>query len=112
MLVEDDPATRQMFALALRRAGLPVEAAADGEEAIEHLSRDRPGLLLLDLVLPGIDGAVVGAAARAAYGPEFPIIVVTGHGRAAEKGRAMGARAAFEKPLGLDELVAAVRAAL
>lgn len=112
LLVEDDPAVRRMVKAALTGAGLEVESAADGSAAAAILAARRPALLLLDLGLPGVDGAVVGAAARAAYGEGLPIIVISGQDRAAERGHHLGARATLAKPFRLEELVAAIRTAL
>jgi DNA-binding response OmpR family regulator len=112
LLVEDHPATRRVLEAGLRLAGLRIDVAADGHEAIEKLAAGRPAVLVLDLVLPGVAGSVVGAAARAAYGVGLPIIAITAYGGAAEKGRAFGACAAFDKPFELRALVDSIRTAL
>ncbi|UQS25559.1 response regulator transcription factor [Amycolatopsis thermalba] len=78
LLIEDDPAVREGLCLGLRRHGHDVEPAADGEGGLRLLAARRPDLVLLDLMLPGIDGFEVCRRIRAT-GP-IPIIMLTARG--------------------------------
>ncbi|WP_037322103.1 response regulator transcription factor [Amycolatopsis thermoflava] len=78
LLIEDDPAVREGLCLGLRRHGHDVEPAADGEAGLRLLNARRPDLVLLDLMLPGIDGFEVCRRIRAT-GP-VPIIMLTARG--------------------------------
>jgi DNA-binding response OmpR family regulator len=78
LLIEDDPAVREGLELALSRQGHGVQAVGTGEEGLERLRSDRPDVVVLDLMLPGIDGFEVCRRAGA-IGP-VPIIVLTARG--------------------------------
>ena len=112
LVVEDDLHVRQTIQWALEDEGLPVETASDGRQALEWASRQRPGLVILDMGLPIIDGFGVAAGLRAAYGDSVPILTVTADGRAAEKARRVGAVDFLHKPFEIDALINAVRRAL
>jgi CheY-like chemotaxis protein len=79
LLVEHDPAARERLAKSLREQGWEVCEAADGREALDRIGVDRPGLILLDLMLPEMDGFEVIEKIR--ENPEWgtiPIVVITG----------------------------------
>ena len=77
LLVDDEPLMREVAALLLEEAGFKVVEAANGEEAIERLRHFRPDLVLLDVVMPRIDGWGVLAFIRTMPDP-VPVVVVTG----------------------------------
>jgi DNA-binding response OmpR family regulator len=78
LLVEDDAELRDYLQRTLERNGWQVDAAADGQEALELFGRRRPDLAVVDLMLPGIDGITLIAAIRADLnGETLPILVVT-----------------------------------
>jgi CheY-like chemotaxis protein len=82
LLVEDNPAERELMALFLRNAGLDVATASDGADALDYLHRrGQPDVVLLDMGLPRTDGAAVVRAVRRdpAYAG-LKIFAVTGHG--------------------------------
>ena len=108
LIVEDDAQVRRTLQWTLEAEGLPVQAASTGRRAVELAASERPGLMLLDMGLPDIDGYAVADRVRAVYG-DVPIVVVTADGRAAEKARRVGARGYLSKPFELDDLVATVR---
>ncbi|QWT19894.1 response regulator transcription factor [Bacillus sp. NP157] len=112
LLVEDDPDIRSTLAGFLRGKGYVVDEAASGEAAMAYL--DLPGLdlVLLDVMLPGIDGLEVCRRIRARGGPR--IIMLTALGEATDKvvGLEMGADDYVTKPFDLRELLARVRAML
>ncbi|MFI6094036.1 response regulator [Lentzea sp. NPDC051213] len=78
LLVEDDPSVREGLGLALRRQGHDVRAAATGEEGVERLRETRPDIVVLDIMLPGIDGFETCRRMRAQA--EVPIIMLTARG--------------------------------
>src|SRR5690349_3904983 len=81
LVVDDDPRIRQVIQWALEDEGLTVELAADGLQAIEKAAHQRPALVVLDWMLPGLDGHGVAAWLRATYGQTLPILVITAEGR-------------------------------
>jgi DNA-binding response OmpR family regulator len=78
LLVEDDPSVREGLGLALRRQGHEVRAAETGEEGVARLRESRPDIVVLDIMLPGIDGFETCRRMRAHA--EVPIIMLTARG--------------------------------
>jgi DNA-binding response OmpR family regulator len=112
LLVEDDAKTRETLELYLRREGYEVSSAADGEAAIATAAEFAPHLVLLDLMLPRIDGLEVARRLRA--GAEVAIIMVTARSTEDDKltGLDVGADDYVTKPFSPRELMARVRAVL
>ena len=112
LVVEDEPDIRTFVVMQLREQGYDVLAAESGDEAIELALASQPALVLLDLMLPGIDGYTVCREIRERS--EVPIIVMSGRPREQDRVRALelGADVYLTKPVGAEELVARVRAAL
>jgi PAS domain S-box-containing protein len=78
LVVDDDPKTRDMLRRTLQKAGCTVAEAANGSEAIEALERATPGLVLLDLMMPGMDGfEVLERLQGEETWREVPVIIVT-----------------------------------
>ena len=99
----------------LRREGFEVLVAADGEEALAKIRSDRPDLVLLDVMMPKMNGFDVCQALRA--DPELAsirVLMLTAKGRDTEvtKGLGLGADAYMTKPFSTKELVVKVRALL
>jgi two-component system response regulator RegX3 len=114
LLVEDDEAIAAFVATALEREGYEITRARTGRQALAHIQRSPPNLVLLDLMLPGdIDGVQVCQATRRleAY---VPIIMVTAKDRDIDKivGLEMGADDYITKPFNARELLARARAVL
>src|SRR5688572_27368346 len=108
LVVDDDADVRAMIKRALTELGYPVIEAADGEQALAKLADASPDLVILDYVMPGMDGAEV-AREIAQIDPELPIIFSTGHVALRALRSAAGDDAAIlEKPFGLDELAALI----
>ncbi|SDQ47216.1 response regulator transcription factor [Thermostaphylospora chromogena] len=78
LLVEDDPSVRAGLELALTRQGHTVTAYATGEEALDHIRARRPEIMILDVMLPGIDGVEVCRRVRKM--DQLPIILLTARG--------------------------------
>ena len=107
LVVEDDPDARAYLATALEQAGYEVRAAADGVEAFEVLATWRPGVVLLDLRLPRLDGWAV--CERLAARPELDGVAVVAMSDPASLRRPFrGVRptAALAKPIAVPELLA------
>jgi DNA-binding response OmpR family regulator len=112
LLVEDDPKTREVVELYLRREGYEVVCAGDGEEALEAAARCNPHLVVLDLMLPCLDGREVARRLRATR--ELAIIMVTARSTEEDKlaGLDLGADDYVAKPFSPRELMARIRAVL
>lgn len=112
LLVEDDPSIREVTALGLRAAGFTVATAVDGVEGLDRWRRDRPDLVLLDVMLPRLDGLEVLRAIRREA--TTPVVMLTARGDTVDVvvGLESGADDYVKKPFEMPELVARVRAAL
>ncbi len=112
LLVEDDPSIREVVALGLRGAGFTVTTAADGAEGLERWRADAPDLVLLDVMLPRLDGLEVCRAIRREA--TTPIVMLTARGDTIDVvvGLESGADDYVRKPFEMPELIARVRAAL
>ncbi|OAI19780.1 DNA-binding response regulator [Methylomonas koyamae] len=113
LLVEDDPDIAGLLAANLREEGYGVDWAADGDAALAAIAGKRYDLLLLDVMLPGVDGLEICRRVRA--GPVYtPIIIVSSKSSDVQRvvGLEMGADDYISKPFALAEVVARVRALL
>lgn len=113
LVVEDDPIIRQTVDYALRRAGFTTRSSGDGVEALEMARAVPPDLVLLDLMLPGIDGFEFASQIRKTDA-EVAIVMVTALGDERDKVRGLdaGADDYITKPFSMEELLARVRANL
>ncbi len=112
LVIEDDDAIRRLVSDTLAGEGLLVKEAADGYAAVELARADRPDLVVLDIMLPGLDGLTVAEQLRQLYGDELPILVMTAGQKIAEHAAQVGAYSQLDKPFDLDHLVIAVRRGL
>jgi two-component system response regulator MtrA len=112
LLVEDDPSIREVTALGLRASGFAVGAAADGVEGLARWRSERPDLVLLDVMLPRLDGLEVLRAIRREA--TTPVVMLTARADTIDVvvGLESGADDYVKKPFEMPELVARVRAAL
>jgi DNA-binding response OmpR family regulator len=112
LIVEDEPSVGEVVGLYLRRAGYPVSVVKDGHTAIESLEKQIPALVILDLMLPGLDGWEITRWIRARS--DVPIIMLTANSAETDRiaGLEMGADDYVVKPFSPQELVSRVRAVL
>jgi two-component system, OmpR family, response regulator len=113
LVVDDEPNIIDLVATALRYEGFAVETAATGREALKSVTGFRPHLLILDVMLPDLDGFEVQHR-LAANGTKTPIVFLTARDGTEDKvrGLTMGADDYVTKPFSIEELVARVRAVL
>jgi two-component system response regulator MtrA len=112
LVVEDDPSLREVVVVILERAGFDVAVEADGGRALARVADERFDLLVLDVLLPGVDGFEVCRAVRAAS--SVPIVMLTARSATADlvTGLELGADDDVTKPFEASELTARVRAVL
>jgi two-component system phosphate regulon response regulator PhoB len=115
LIVEDEPAIRQMIAFGLRRAGFEVREAVDYREAREALADQRPDLVLIDWMLPDMSGLeLTRTLKRDRDTRELPVIMLTARAEEGDKvaGLETGADDYITKPFSPRELVARINAVL
>lgn len=113
LLAEDDRGVRESLERALRYEGFEVLTAADGREALKLASAEDPDLLLLDVMMPELDGLEVTRRLRS-QGTTLPILMLTARTEVSDRvaGLDAGADDYLVKPFALDELLARMRALL
>lgn len=113
LIVEDDPIIRQTVEYALKRAGFTTHSTGDGAQALDLAEKTTPDLVLLDLMLPGMDGYEIAQRLRI-DDKETAIIMVTALDTERDKIRGLdvGADDYLTKPFSMEELLARVRANL
>jgi DNA-binding response OmpR family regulator len=112
LLVDDDATLRETLALNLRGAGYAVLTAADGVAALEQAQAQKPDLVILDLMLPELDGLTVCRSLR--QSSDVPVLMLTARTGELDKivGLESGADDYLTKPFSVGELLARIRALL
>jgi len=112
LVVDDEDTIREVVRRYLEREGFKVQEAADGYEALDSIKADPPDLIVLDLMLPGIDGLTITQHLR--QDRQIPIIMLTAKGEASDRirGLDLGADDYITKPFSPQEVVSRVRAVL
>ncbi len=112
LVVEDEPMVAEVVERYLRRDGYAVEVIEDGDRAVEAFDSYQPDLLVLDIMLPGLDGLEICRRVRARS--QSPIIILTARGEELDKlvGLELGADDYVTKPFSPRELTARVKAVL
>jgi len=111
LVVDDDRGIRETLTAALELDGYEVAAAPDGAAALDHLEGERPVLVVLDIMMPGMDGfAFADELRRRGLRAGLPILVLTADGRAREKAARVGAEGWLAKPFDVAELLDRVAA--
>jgi two-component system, OmpR family, response regulator MprA len=113
LVVDDDRAVRESLRRSLAFNGYSVDLAQDGQEALEMITRERPDALVLDVMMPRMDGLQVCRHLRST-GDDLPILVLTARDSVSERvaGLDAGADDYLPKPFALEELLARMRALL
>jgi two-component system OmpR family response regulator len=113
LVVDDEPSIRELLTASLRFAGFQVIAVADGTEALHQAEFSRPDLIVLDVMLPDMDGFTVTRKLRE-RGRDMPVLFLTARDETNEKvtGLTIGGDDYVTKPFSLEEVVARIRAVL
>lgn len=114
LVVDDEASVLEVVSLYLKRDGFQVRQARDGQEALINLNQRRPNLVILDLMLPKIDGLEIMRRLRDDPAGAIPVIMLTARSQETDRiyGLQMGADDYVTKPFSPAELVARVRAVL
>ncbi len=115
LVVEDEPDIVELVSYNLRQAGMAVEAAEDGEAALEMAEQSQPNLIILDLMLPGIDGLEVCRLLKQRVSVrDIPVLMLTSKAEEVDRivGLELGADDYVVKPFSPRELVLRVKAIL
>jgi two-component system OmpR family response regulator len=113
LVVDDEPSIRELLTASLRFAGFEVLPAADGNEALKLAEQFRPDLVVLDVMLPDLDGFTVTRRLRE-RGRDMPVLFLTARDETTAKvqGLTVGGDDYVTKPFSLEEVVARIRAVL
>src|ERR1700677_4779094 len=113
LVVDDDPSVREALALVLGHDGFAVSTAVDGRDAIRTLALATPDAVILDVLMPGLDGLEVCRRIRAT-GDRTPVLMLTARAEVSERvaGLEAGADDYLVKPFASEELVGRIRALL
>ena len=114
LIVDDEASVVEVVGLYLRREGFDIRSASDGREAFEALQKGRPDLLILDVMLPEIDGLEILRRLRSGSDAKVPVILLTARGQEVDRiyGLELGADDYVVKPFSPAELTARVKAVL
>ena len=114
LVVDDEPTIGEIVSRYLQRAGYDAEVVADGRAALDAFARRRPDLVVLDLMMPGIDGLEVMRLMREQQGARTAIILLTARGEESDRitGLQLGADDYVVKPFSPAELVLRVKSIL
>jgi DNA-binding response OmpR family regulator len=106
LVVEDDADLAALIEMILTDAGFAVRSAADGRQALARVAEKMPGLVLLDMRMPVMNGWEFAREFRARHGRAAPIVVVTAEENARLRAGEISADGWLEKPFELEDLVA------
>jgi len=115
LVIEDDIAIRDMLCFSLRHSGFECDSVSDAEKGLAWLSNQQPDLILLDWMLPGIDGIEFIRRLRAVESwARIPVIMLTAKGESEDmvKGLSVGADDYVNKPFSPPELMARIKAVM
>lgn len=113
LIVDDEPNIRDLLATSLRFAGFDIQTAANGTAAVTAVTKSEPDIILLDVMLPDMNGFSVTKKLRSA-GIQAPILFLTARDEVEDKitGLTVGGDDYLTKPFSLDEVVARIQAIL
>lgn len=113
--VEDDKSIRDIELYTLKQTGFEAEGFENGEEFFRAFEKEAPDLILLDIMLPGVDGVSILRQIRSgSHSPKVPVIMVTAKGQEYDKVQCLdlGADDYLVKPFGMMEMVSRIKAVL
>ncbi len=108
LVVEDNSDLRRLYAIGLNRSGYEVKLASNGAEAIERVAEERPDLILLDVLMPIMDGWEVLERVNPSDQPAIPVIVISGQPFPTERSANHAVCAWLNKPITIEELVTTI----
>jgi DNA-binding response OmpR family regulator len=108
LVVEDDPDLAMLVEMIVADAGYPVRTAADGAAALRRVGERMPGLVLLDMRMPVMNGWEFAREFRARHDHAAPIVVVTAAENARLRAEEIGADGWLEKPFDLSDVLAMI----
>lgn len=115
LIVDDEPMTRDLLRLMLERAGFVISEAEDGNEALEKIKENPPDAVILDVMMPNMDGITVCKILRSQEATaSLPVIMLSArtHLDAVEKGLRAGATRYLSKPVSRQDLIQNIREAI
>ncbi len=108
LVVEDDPDLLALMEMILAEAGHRVRTAPEGRAALARVAEEMPGVILLDMRMPGMNGWEFAREFRARHGHAAPIVVVTAAENAEARAAEIGAEGWLAKPFDVGDVLAAV----
>ena len=108
LVVDDQEAIRDTLQVALDDEGFTVECASNGREALDILEWWKPCVILLDLMMPVMDGWTF-CAEQKRTGDHTPIVLLSAAGRLDEHSRSLGAAAVIAKPFDIDSVISTIQ---
>lgn len=108
LLVEDDRFVRAALSAVLAEEGFEVLAAPNGFDALASLEHTRPAMVILDWMMPVVDGEAFVRALRSEYNLQVPVLVITAGRATREEALGAGADDYLQKPFDINELIARV----
>ena len=105
LVVDDEPDMVDIIELVLREAGYETRSASNGKRALEAVEARMPGLVLLDMLMPVMDGWECARELRARFGPTLPIVVITAAEHVRARSAEIGADDVLPKPFEVDDLL-------
>jgi CheY-like chemotaxis protein len=112
LIVEDNSDVRRLYAIGLNQRGFEVKLASNGAEAVERIAREKPDVILLDWVMPLMDGGEVLNKLAADGKASVPIIVISGQQPPTDQTLDPRIRSWLTKPVTIDELVVEIEGPL
>ena len=109
LVVENDPEMRELVEMILDEVGYRVMTAAEGQEALAKVLQEMPGVILLDMKMPGMNGWEFAEAFRARHGHAAPIVVLTAARDPRTPAQEIGAEGYLDKPFDMDDLICTVQ---
>jgi DNA-binding response OmpR family regulator len=111
LVIDDDPDVRGFIAAALEEQGYRVRQASDGKEGLAEVEREKPDLVIVDFIMPGLSGADVARKIRAKL-PQQPILFVSGYSETDAVKRTAPDAPLLSKPFRAEALNKAVQNAI